>query len=158
MFNKSVFSKKHENPWRIFQNDFSDLLNRFSSDWQAPLVSTFSHFVPRIDVMDLNGRYLITAEIPGMKESEINLSLGHNILTIEGEKKLEPKIESKGQWRSEISYGPFYRSIPLADEVDETQSDATYNDGVLKIILKKKEGAEKQSRRITIGKMKEVQH
>lgn len=158
MFSKNLTTRKNEGPWHSLQNEFNDLISRFSDDWEEMSMPSLSHFVPKVDVKDLKDSYLVTAEIPGMKEDDINLSLIENVLTIEGEKKSETKDEGKGFWRSEISYGSFYRTIPLRDEVDDARCDANYKDGVLKVTLFKKEGAQKKSHKIAIGKGKETQH
>lgn len=148
--------RKNRDPWFSFQDDFKDLINRFGDfdDFSKDL-STPSHFVPKVDIKDMGKDYLVMAEIPGMTEDDINISLNENVLTLEGEKKSEHKDEGKDFYRSEISYGKFYRTIPLNDEVDENKVEASYKDGVLKVTLPKKEGVLNKARKISISKNKQ---
>ena len=163
MLNKGLSLRRRTerfNPWTVFQDEMKDLMSRFNQDWpeMAPLeMTTPTHFVPRVDVKDIGESYLVTAEIPGMKEKDISVSLDQNVLTIEGEKKAEGLEKGKGFYRSEISYGNFYRVIPLFDEVDETKVEATYKDGILKLALTKKEGASRKKKKIEIRSQSHIQ-
>ena len=142
--------------WPSFQNDFRDLLSRF--DEMSDLTSiTEGQFIPSVDVRDNGDSYLVTAEIPGMTQKDINVSLDQNVLTLEGEKKSEHEDKGKGFWRSEISYGSFYRAIPLNDEIDEGKVEASYKDGVLKVTLGKKEGKARKSKKIEINSKTQIQ-
>lgn len=148
--------RKNRDPWFSFQDDFKDLINRFTDyDDFSKDVTTPSHFIPKIDIKDRGKDYLVMAEIPGMSEDDINISLNENVLTLEGEKKSEHKDEGKDFYRSEIAYGSFYRTIPLNDDVDDNKVEANYKDGVLKITLPKKEGVQSKSRKISISKNKQ---
>jgi HSP20 family protein len=156
MSNKGLSLRKRPerfNPWSVFQDEMKDFMSRFNEDWpeMAPLeMTTPSHFVPRIDLKDNGDSYLVTAEIPGMKEKDISVSLDQNVLTLEGEKKAESEEKGKGYFRSEISYGTFFRTIPLHEEIDEGKVEANYKDGVLKVTLAKKEGAGRKKKKIEI--------
>lgn len=154
MASNELSKRNNSHPWFTFHDQFSDLINRFTDDFGYPSQSTISHFVPKVDVQDLKDKYLVTAEIPGMKEEEINIDLVDNVLTLEGEKRSEFSEQKEGWNRSEISYGKFYRTIPLKDEVDEEKCDAQYKDGVLKVTLSKKADSEKRSRRISVNQSK----
>lgn len=153
--NLTLFNKNKFDPWSSFQDEMKDLIQRFSGDEDLTRITTPSHFVPKVDVKDEGKSYFITAEIPGMSQDDINISVEENVLTLEGEKKSESKKEGKDFYRSEISYGSFYRTIPLRDEVDEAQANASYENGMLKITLPKKENTEKKSRKISISNSKQ---
>jgi HSP20 family protein len=142
--------------WTSYQDDFRDLLNRFDELNVFPPM-TPTQFIPRIDVRDNGSSYLVTAEIPGMTQKDINLSLDQNILTLEGEKKSEFEDNGKGFWRSEISYGSFYRAIPFNDELDVSKVEASYKDGVLKVNLVKKEGKKSKAKKIEINSKPQIQ-
>jgi HSP20 family protein len=158
MNNKNLVQRRNNmSPWSSFQDEIQDLVNRFTDDWGGGLeTSSPTQFSPRVDVKDEEKRFLVTAEIPGMTEEDIDVSLDENVLTLQGERKSEHKEEDKdkGYFRSEISYGSFYRTIPLSAEVDEDKVEADYKDGMLKVTLPKKEGAAKKSRKISIGQRK----
>jgi HSP20 family protein len=163
MMNKGLSLRKRSerfNPWSVLQDEMKDLMSRFNEDWPelTPLeITTPSHFVPRIDLKDNGEFYLVTAEIPGMKEKDISVSLDQNVLTLEGEKKAESEEKGKGVYRSEISYGHFYRTIPLFEDVDEGKVEANYKDGVLKVTLAKKEGSARKKKKIEIKSTSHMQ-
>lgn len=162
MTSKNLSLRKGErfNPWWNFQHDMRDLLDRFNEDWfdiSPSKLMPAGHFVPKIDLLDRDDSYVITAEVPGMTEKDINISLDQNVLILEGEKKAESEQRDKDYFRSEISYGSFYRSIPLEDQVDEAKVQASYKDGVLKINLGKKEGEVRKKRRIPISSQTQMQ-
>lgn len=159
MFNRNLPAQRKNrfDPWSSFQDEMRDLVSRFNDDWGEGLTSTTpSHFVPKVDIKDQGNSFLVTAEIPGMTEKDIDISLDDNVLTLQGERKSEHKEEDKekGFWRSEISYGSFYRTIPLSEEVADDKVEASYKDGMLKVTLPKKEEGRKKSRKISIGEQK----
>lgn len=163
MFNKNLPAQRRSrwDPWSSFQDEMRDLMNRFNDDWGDNFPTTSqSKFVPKVDIKDQGKSYLVTAEIPGMTEKDIDISLDENVLTLQGERKSEFKDEDKdkGYYRSEISYGSFFRTIPLNEDVEEDKVEASYKDGMLKVTLPKKEGAQKKSRKISISSGQNVKH
>jgi HSP20 family protein len=92
-------------------------------------------FSPRVNVVEGDKEIKVSAELPGMDEQDINVSLSHGVLTINGEKKEEHKGEN--YYRMERSYGSFQRSIPLPCEVDDSKVEAVFKKGVLTINLPK---------------------
>ncbi len=149
MFN---LTKRNENPITVWQNEmknFFDRFNReFSMDIDMPLMTDFT---PRIEVKDSDKGYLVSAEVPGMTEKDINVSLKDNSLIIEGERKTESKRDDQGRYFSEFEYGSFYRSIPFSDEVDTNKVKATYRDGVLNVELVKSESSTHKAKRIPVS-------
>lgn len=143
-------------PWNVFRDDLWDLFDRFSRDFtrdfDMPLSLSQEQFVPKIEVKDTGDSYMVCAEVPGMDEKDINLTLKDNKLIIEGEKKKEWRDEdkSKGYFHSEFSYGKFYRAIPLSDDVDTENVSASYRNGVLDIELKKIPEKASKSKKIEI--------
>lgn len=135
-------------PFAGLRDEMMDFFDRFSMDNLGGFDE--GKFMPKIEVRDKENALEVRAEIPGMDEKDINLSLNENQLVIEGEKKHESIREEKGYHQSEISYGRFYRSIPLKDEVDPEKVEASYQNGVLCVTLNKKPEAQKKSRKIPI--------
>ncbi|MGD1992342.1 MAG: Hsp20/alpha crystallin family protein [Anaerolineae bacterium] len=113
----------------------------FGENWEA--------FSPQIDVVEDEDEIRVSAELPGMDEDEIDVSLSRGTLTIQGEKREETEDRGRNYYRMERSYGTFRRSIPLPSTVDESAAEATYEKGVLTISLPKKEEA-RAGRRIPI--------
>lgn len=163
MFNKNLPAQRRNrwDPWSSFQDEMRDLMSRFNDDWGENFpVTSQSKFIPKVDIKDQGKNYLVTAEIPGMTEKDIDISLDENVLTLQGERKSEFKDEDKekGYYRSEISYGSFFRTIPLNEDVEEDKVEASYKDGMLKVTLPKKEGARKKSRKISISSSENLKH
>jgi HSP20 family protein len=77
---------------------------------------------PAIECRRVNGELLVTAELPGVKKEDIKVQVLDESLIVEGERKLEAKEEKEGYFRSERSYGKFWRQIPLPKEPKPTTS------------------------------------
>jgi HSP20 family protein len=95
-------------------------------------------FQPKIDIYDNDSSIFVEAEIPGVRKSDIKITLEDNILTITGEKKFRDQEKSgKNFFRSERSFGTFVRSFTLPDEVNPDKVDAHFEDGLLRIAIEK---------------------
>jgi len=102
---------------------------------------------PSIDVQDKDNELLITAEVPGMTDKDVELFVDNGALTIRGEKK----GERNERGYSERFFGKFERQIPLPSSVDEVNCKADFHDGLLSIHLPKKAGAEEARKKIPIN-------
>jgi HSP20 family protein len=107
-------------------------------------------FQPEIDVTETDKEVRVSAELPGMAEKDIHVSLEDGMLMIEGEKNEEHEEEKGDYYRSERSYGMFRRAIPLPVEVDADKASANFKKGVLKITLPKDEKAQSRRRKIEV--------
>jgi HSP20 family protein len=94
-------------------------------------------WAPAIDVFEEEDKFTVKAELPGVKEDDVNVSVAGGTLTIEGEKKAESEVKRKGYYYSEASYGSFSRSITIPSSVDVSGIEANYDKGVLEITLPK---------------------
>jgi HSP20 family protein len=93
----------------------------------------------RLDVSENNGAYVVTAEMPGVKKDDINVTINGNQVAISAEVKKEKEAKnSEKELRSERYYGKVYRAFTLAQDVDEGAAQARYTDGVLELTLPKK--------------------
>ena len=120
--------------------DVGDVLNRFM---MHPMLRGGLEMEPQIkmDVKESDGKYLINADIPGVKKDDIHVSVEGNRVLISAETKQEKEVkEGERVIRSERSYGMTSRSFSLADEVDQSKIQAKYTDGVLELILPKLHG------------------
>ncbi len=88
---------------------------------------------PAIEVAERDGKYLIHAELPGLKPEEVKVELRDNALVIEGERRSEHEENRGGIHRSERRYGQFYREIPLPEGVNPDQVNARFENGMLEI-------------------------
>jgi HSP20 family protein len=109
--------------------------------------------MPKVDVSETKDAVHVTAELPGMKEEEIEVTLSDGNLVIRGEKKAEKEEKDKNYHRVERSYGTFHRSIPLPSEVDDQKVDASFQNGVLKIVLPKVEMSAPAGKKIPVRRL-----
>ena len=99
-------------------------------------------YQPSIDVSETAKAIKVTAELPGMEEKDVNVTLDEDALTVSGEKKEETKEEDEESYARETTYGSFQRVIPLACKVDADNVSASFKRGVLKVNLPKVPGEE----------------
>jgi HSP20 family protein len=124
--------------------DMDNMLNRVM---MRPIGRGGMEFEPQIkmDVKESDGKYLINADIPGVKKDDIHVSIDGNRVSISAEVKQEKEVkEGERVIRSERSYGMASRSFSLADEVDQSKVLAKYADGVLELTLPKKIGSSRK--------------
>jgi HSP20 family protein len=126
-------------PWRPFRDleewerRFDDLLGR--PLWRLP--TDERGWIPAVDVFEKDDRFVVKAELPGMKDDDVDVSVVGDTLTIKGEKKTETEVKNEDYYRCERSYGTFYRSIPIPSNVDANKIEASFDDGVLEVTLPK---------------------
>jgi HSP20 family protein len=145
---RDIFSAVRDEMDRVF--------GRFERDW--PLPSLFGRegrsamMVPELDVRENTNAITIEAELPGVEEKDVTVTLANGILIIKGEKKQEKEEKSESYHLTERSFGSFQRSLRLPDTVDDTKVEAHFDKGVLKVTAGKKPEAVKAERRIEIKK------
>ena len=131
-------------PWRPLR-EMEALERRFGDifDWPA-MPALWRHFsgreggwVPSIEVYEKEGGFVVKAELPGMKEEDIEVSVSDGTLTLKGERKAESEVKEEDYYCCERSYGSFLRSVALPSTVDAEKIGATYEDGVLEVSLPK---------------------
>ena len=96
-------------------------------------------WAPRVNVEELEERFEITVEVPGMKKEEIDIEVRDNVLTIKGERKLEKDGEKTNYHICERSYGSFQRAFTLPENVTTGNIEAMYEDGILRLGVPKTE-------------------
>ncbi len=116
---------------------FDEFFSGFGLAPWAPFAEMESYFSPRVDVIETDKEVKVSAELPGLSEKDVEVSLSHDVLTIKGEKKSEEEHKEHNSYRLERVYGSFQRSIPLPCEVDEDKVEAVFKNGVLTITLPK---------------------
>lgn len=98
-------------------------------------------WIPPVDISEDKERILLTAELPGFKESEVEVQMEGGVLTLRGERKYEEEKEGRTFHRRERSYGQFVRSFTLPNNVDRENIKASFRNGLLEIELPKREEA-----------------
>lgn len=134
---------------RMFSDFFSDFpLSPFHGRRSA--IDRMDLRIPAMDVVENEKSFRITAELPGIDEKDIDVSVSDELLTIRGEKREEREDKSEARRLSERSYGSFERSLRLPHGVDPDKIDADFKKGVLTITLPKSEEAQKRQRKIQV--------
>jgi HSP20 family protein len=150
---KLVPRKTKENwldPFQQFEDfsGFNRLLNYPRPFFPAVQDETF--WGPAVDITDEKDKLLVKADIPGMSKDQIEVSVHNDVLTIKGEKKQEKETKEKDYVRTERFYGAFNRTLSLPTEVDGDKVKAIYKEGVLEIMLPKKEGAKSKMVKVQV--------
>jgi HSP20 family protein len=91
---------------------------------------------PQIETFEREGQLVIRADLPGLTKDDVNVEMTDNAITISGERRNENEEKREGYYRSERSYGSFYRQIPLPEGVNADDANATFRNGVLEITMK----------------------
>lgn len=145
---------REENPMTTFQKEINHLFGRFFDEFPTPWGETGlwkeGTFTPKVNVSETDKEIQITAELPGMDEKDVEVSLENDVLRIRGEKKQEKEEKGKNYHRIEHSYGSFERAIPLPSEILADKVNASFKKGVLSITMPKSEKALEKSRKIEI--------
>ena len=90
-------------------------------------------WTPHIDVVERDGKLLISADLPGVKKDDVKVEINQDSVTIQGQRHQEKSSSDRGYYQSERSYGSFYRTIPLPEGANTESASATFRDGVLQI-------------------------
>jgi HSP20 family protein len=144
----SLMRRFSEQMDRLF-GDFS--LGAFAPGFGGVLADLeTSTWLPQVEVFERDGKLTIRADLPGLSKDDIDLDITNDTVVIRGERQQEREENEEGYYRSERSYGSFYRAIPLPSGVNAEQANATFRDGVLEIAMPVSE-AQPRSRRIEIG-------
>src|SRR5262245_34289070 len=125
--------------WDPFR-EFNTLPARLSfpgSNWEGLFPKTTWN--PSVDVFETDNEVVFKAELPGMNPKDIDVKLENNILTLKGERHFEKEAKEENYHRVEREYGTFTRSFAMPAAVNGDKVTAEYKDGVLKIVLPKKE-------------------
>lgn len=109
-----------------------------------------SFAAPAIDLVEKESEYVISAELPGLDEKDVDVSVSDDLLTIKGEKKEEKEEKAKNYYLSERRYGSFQRTVQLPLGVDADKIGASFQKGVLTVTLPKTPEAQKKEKKISI--------
>jgi HSP20 family protein len=139
-------------PFRALQRRMDRLFDDFAGDYQWPFTNGRAGVMPSIDVHETDKDMTIEAELPGVGEKDIDVTLTDNLLTIKGEKKQESEEKKKDYHLTERSYGSFSRSMTLPFDADPGKIKADFKDGVLTIRLPKPAEVKAKTKKIAIGK------
>ena len=109
-----------------------------------------SMWLPQVEAFERDGKLIVRADLPGLTKDDINVDITADAIKIRGERRQEKEENDEGYYRSERSYGSFYREIPLPSGVNRDEANASFNNGVLEITMPAP-ARQTGSRRIAIG-------
>ena len=132
--------------------DIDRLMNNFWTPFGKDLEMEAGTLSPRVDIKDNKDHYEITAELPGVKREDLDITLENGVLTISAETHREDKEEKEGKViRQERFYGKYVRSFSVGDDVSDRDIEAGFKDGVLTLKAKKGKPETKPAHRITVN-------
>ena len=117
---------------RVFDDMFGGLMRRPGNQQRAQQLTAWA---PAIDVVTKDSDLVIRAELPGVKQEDVDITLENNVLTISGERQAEQEEERGGYHVRERRYGSFSRSLALPEGLDESKIHARYDNGVLEVTV-----------------------
>ena len=138
--------------WEPFRgiSTLQDQVNRlFDNTFLGRSESSLASWAPAVDVHETDNELVVTADLPGMNEKDLDVHVENNMLTISGERKTESNVKDDNYLRVERSYGSFSRSFSLPNTVNPEAIAAEYKNGVLTVKLPKR--AEAKSRQVKVN-------
>ena len=131
--------KKNEN-FPTFPSLFNDFFNRDWIDFNNRNFSTTQTTIPSVNVVESDDKFELEVAAPGFEKKDFKVELNHNVLTISSDKKEEREEgDGKQYTRKEFSYLSFCRSFTIPDTVNHEKIEARYENGILKVLIPKKE-------------------
>jgi HSP20 family protein len=135
--------------------------DRIFRDWGMPARSWLARmpfrgltregvWSPRIEAFQKGDRFIVRAELPGLKKDDVQVEVTEDAITIHGERQEQRDEEREGYYHTEREYGQFYRTIPLPEGVITDSAQATFNNGVLEISMQAPPAEATRGRRIEI--------
>jgi len=125
-----------------------------------PAYSNFASeaWAPNVEVLQRGDELVVRAELPGLEKDDVNVEIAEDAVTIRGERRQEHDEEHDGFYRSERSYGSFYRTIPLPEGAIADTAKANFKNGVLEITVQAPPAEVRRGRRVEIGDHQSTQY
>jgi len=124
---------RRRRPFEGLTRWFDDLDSWFDDDFFTETLER--KWAPAVDIEEKDGKYLLKADLPGLKKEDIHLELHDGYLTLKGERKSEHEEKKENYHRMERTYGSFQRSFRVPESVTEKDIKAKYHDGVLEMTI-----------------------
>jgi HSP20 family protein len=158
----SAVTSRPATPFRMLER-FADEMDRVFDDfgfgrWRSRqpwrgfgMLSGEETWTPEVEIFHRNSELVIRADLPGLTKDDVKVDVTEDQVTIEGERQRQHEEEREGVYRSERSYGRFYRVISLPEGVIADQAKATFKDGVLEIAMPAPPEQARRGRRLEIA-------
>jgi len=127
-------------PWGLLSQLQRELERAHEGTGEGSIAT--AEWAPAVDIKEETDKFVLQADIPGVKPEDIDVSMEDGVLTIKGEKKTESKVEKENYKRVERTYGSFYRRFSLPDTANPDAISAKSKHGVLEITIPKREAVQ----------------
>jgi HSP20 family protein len=150
------FWTAYASPFQLMRRMSDEMDRLFGRVFEEPrgergfVSSSSGIWSPKIEAFQKRDKFIVRAELPGIKKDDVQVEVTEDQVTIQGERREEHDEEREGVFRSERSYGSFYRTVPLPDGVIPESAEASFRDGVLEIAVQSPPKAVNQPRRLEI--------
>jgi HSP20 family protein len=130
-----------------------DQINRLFNDsfGRTSQESNLTAWAPAVDIFETEHELIVKADLPDVDPKDLDIRVENNILTIRGERKFEKKVSEDKYLRVERAYGSFSRSFSLANTVNPEGIKAEYQNGVLTLVVPKREEAKPKQIKVNVG-------
>lgn len=140
---------KPRNEFDIFPRYFRSIFEDVNREVAA--IAPSGSYIPRVNISEDAANIYVAAELPGMSKDDVKITVTDGILTLRGEKKSESKQEGRNYHRIERRFGEFVRQFTLPENAQDDAVHASFKDGVLEIVVPKKEVEKPKERQIEIS-------
>ena len=134
-----TINKRNENPLNVFEDVFGTIFN--DSVGALAKATQGSSWHPSVDIVESTDTYTLTADLPGLTKDDVHVTVEEGVLTLSGERKTERTESKEFGHRYERAYGKFNRSFQLEVGIDNSQINAEFKTGLLKVTLPKVEAS-----------------
>ena len=135
-------------PWGLL-TQLQKELEQMRGDVAREGSSATAEWIPAVDIKEAADKFVLQADLPGVKPEQIDISMENGVLTIKGEKKTEAVTDKEGYKRIERTYGSFYRRFSLPDTANPDAISAVSKNGVLEIVIPKRESVQPKKINVT---------
>lgn len=125
----------------------------------TPFVDTFdniekslSNFMPAIDVYEDKDNVVVEATLAGINPDDVSIAINDDVLTIDGQRQSTSEVDEKNYYRKEVRTGSFHRSVLLPVSVHSDKAEATFENGLLRVVLPREEKSKSKNIKINIKK------
>jgi HSP20 family protein len=155
------FWSAYASPFQLMRRMSEEMDRLFGRVFEEPrgergyLTPSSAFWAPKLETFQKGDKFIVRAELPGIDKNDVQVEVTEGQATIQGERRQEHDEESEGVFRSERSYGSFYRTVPLPEGVIPESAEASFRNGVLEIAIQAPPKTVNQPRRLEIKEVSE---
>lgn len=130
---------------KLVNNFFDDFITKDLFDWTERNFAALGSNLPSVNLKETETKIEVELAAPGMKRDDFKVEIDNDILMISSEKEVEKEEKKENYIRREFNYQTFNRTFSLPDTIDDNKIEANYKDGILHVVVQKKEGVKKRA-------------